>query len=101
MPAEDTNTRAWQIYGQRQLARAYTPPIPDRLGWASPTSNPIPTCPPSRTTIGTHQPPTGADSASWTSFTQNPTASGTPAPSPATSATSPSARCTDSSTDGP
>lgn len=33
MPAEDTNTRAWQIYGQRQLARAYTPPIPDRLGW--------------------------------------------------------------------
>ncbi|MDJ0466071.1 bifunctional class I SAM-dependent methyltransferase/NUDIX hydrolase [Streptomyces sp. H27-C3] len=33
MPAEDTNTRAWQIYGQRQLDRAYTPPIPDRLGW--------------------------------------------------------------------
>ena len=33
MPAEDTNTRAWQIYGQRQLARAYTPPIPDQLGW--------------------------------------------------------------------
>lgn len=33
MPAEDTNTRAWQIYGQRQMARAYTPPIPDRLGW--------------------------------------------------------------------
>ncbi|MET8127496.1 bifunctional class I SAM-dependent methyltransferase/NUDIX hydrolase [Streptomyces sp. NPDC005231] len=33
MPAEDTNTRAWQIYGQRQLARAYTPPIPDQLAW--------------------------------------------------------------------
>ncbi|MET8714800.1 bifunctional class I SAM-dependent methyltransferase/NUDIX hydrolase [Streptomyces sp. NPDC004735] len=33
MPAEDTNTRAWQIYGRRQLARAYTPPIPDQLGW--------------------------------------------------------------------
>ncbi|MFD9778860.1 NUDIX domain-containing protein [[Kitasatospora] papulosa] len=30
---ESTNTRAWQIYGQRQMARAYTPPIPDRLGW--------------------------------------------------------------------
>ncbi|MEU0248418.1 class I SAM-dependent methyltransferase [Streptomyces sp. NPDC006235] len=33
MPAEDTNTRAWQIYGQRQLARAHAPPIPDQLGW--------------------------------------------------------------------
>ncbi|MEU8954877.1 bifunctional class I SAM-dependent methyltransferase/NUDIX hydrolase [Streptomyces sp. NPDC048518] len=33
MPAEDTNTRAWQVYGQRQLARAYTPPIPERLHW--------------------------------------------------------------------
>ncbi|MGA5018939.1 bifunctional class I SAM-dependent methyltransferase/NUDIX hydrolase [Streptomyces griseoincarnatus] len=33
MPAEDTNTRAWQIYGRRQLARAHTPPVPDRLGW--------------------------------------------------------------------
>lgn len=33
MPAEDTNTRAWQIYGQRQLARAYTPPVPDQLAW--------------------------------------------------------------------
>ncbi|WP_455355430.1 bifunctional class I SAM-dependent methyltransferase/NUDIX hydrolase [Streptomyces sp. SYSU K217416] len=33
MPAEDTNTRAWQIYGQRQLDRAHTPPIPDQLGW--------------------------------------------------------------------
>ncbi|WP_405928018.1 bifunctional class I SAM-dependent methyltransferase/NUDIX hydrolase [Streptomyces griseus] len=33
MLAEDTNTRAWQVYGQRQLARGYTPPVPDRLGW--------------------------------------------------------------------
>ncbi|MGW2137618.1 bifunctional class I SAM-dependent methyltransferase/NUDIX hydrolase [Streptomyces sp. NPDC001773] len=33
MPTEDTNTRAWQIYGQRQLAHAYTPPIPDQLAW--------------------------------------------------------------------
>ncbi|MFD3590503.1 NUDIX domain-containing protein [Streptomyces sp. NPDC058683] len=33
MSAEETNTRAWQLYGQRQLARAYTPPVPDRLGW--------------------------------------------------------------------
>ncbi|MFE2051565.1 NUDIX domain-containing protein [Streptomyces sp. NPDC059459] len=33
MPAEDTNTRAWQIYGRRQLARGYTPPVPERLGW--------------------------------------------------------------------
>ncbi|WP_369149801.1 MULTISPECIES: bifunctional class I SAM-dependent methyltransferase/NUDIX hydrolase [Streptomyces] len=32
-PAEDTNTRAWQLYGRRQLARAYTPPVPERLGW--------------------------------------------------------------------
>ncbi|MFD8957686.1 NUDIX domain-containing protein [Streptomyces anulatus] len=31
--AEDTNTRAWRIYGQRQLARDYNPPVPDRLGW--------------------------------------------------------------------
>ncbi|MGW0998868.1 bifunctional class I SAM-dependent methyltransferase/NUDIX hydrolase [Streptomyces sp. NPDC002523] len=33
MPVEDINTRAWRIYGQRQLARAYTPPIPDRMSW--------------------------------------------------------------------
>lgn len=33
MSAEETNARAWHIYGQRQLARANTPPIPDRLGW--------------------------------------------------------------------
>ncbi|WP_446458370.1 bifunctional class I SAM-dependent methyltransferase/NUDIX hydrolase [Streptomyces rochei] len=33
MSPEDTNTRAWHIYGQRQLAHAYTPPVPARLGW--------------------------------------------------------------------
>ncbi|ROQ70241.1 ADP-ribose pyrophosphatase YjhB (NUDIX family) [Streptomyces sp. 840.1] len=33
MPVEETNTRAWQTYGQRQLARAYTPPIPEQLAW--------------------------------------------------------------------
>ncbi|WP_308251096.1 class I SAM-dependent methyltransferase [Streptomyces anulatus] len=33
MLAEDTNTRAWQVYGQRQLARGYAPPVPDRLCW--------------------------------------------------------------------
>lgn len=33
MPVEDINTRAWKIYGQRQLARSYTPPIPDRMSW--------------------------------------------------------------------
>ncbi|MGW7067102.1 bifunctional class I SAM-dependent methyltransferase/NUDIX hydrolase [Streptomyces sp. NPDC054855] len=35
MPIEDINTTAWTIYGQRQLARAYTPPVPDRMSWAS------------------------------------------------------------------
>ncbi|WP_406309086.1 bifunctional class I SAM-dependent methyltransferase/NUDIX hydrolase [Streptomyces sp. NBC_00623] len=34
MPVEDINTQAWSVYGQRQLARAYTPPIPDRMSWA-------------------------------------------------------------------
>ncbi|MFE9308179.1 NUDIX domain-containing protein [Streptomyces sp. NPDC006706] len=33
MPVEDINTRAWKIYGQRQLERSYTPPIPDRMSW--------------------------------------------------------------------
>ncbi|MEU3794585.1 class I SAM-dependent methyltransferase [Streptomyces fructofermentans] len=33
MPAEDTNTRSWTLYGRRQLAHAYVPPIPDRLSW--------------------------------------------------------------------
>lgn len=32
MAAEDTNTRAWHMYG-RQLAHAYTPPVPDQLTW--------------------------------------------------------------------
>ncbi|MGW5868343.1 class I SAM-dependent methyltransferase [Streptomyces sp. NPDC055239] len=35
MPVEDVNTEAWTIYGQRQLARAYTPPVPDQMCWAS------------------------------------------------------------------
>ncbi|MEU3321068.1 M15 family metallopeptidase [Streptomyces sp. NPDC006785] len=30
--AEDTNTRAWQIYGRGQLDRACSPPLPDLLG---------------------------------------------------------------------
>ncbi|MEU2621991.1 bifunctional class I SAM-dependent methyltransferase/NUDIX hydrolase [Streptomyces sp. NPDC007157] len=33
MTVEDINTRAWNVYGQRQLARAYTPPIPDQMSW--------------------------------------------------------------------
>lgn len=35
MAADDANARAWRIYGQRQLARAHTPPVPDRLGWTT------------------------------------------------------------------
>lgn len=34
MPFEDINTHAWTVYGQRQLARGYTPPIPDQMSWA-------------------------------------------------------------------
>ncbi|WP_330461633.1 class I SAM-dependent methyltransferase [Streptomyces sp. NBC_00820] len=34
MPVEDINTHAWKVYGQRQLARAYTPPLPDQMSWA-------------------------------------------------------------------
>ena len=33
MPVEDTNTRAWKTYGQRQLDRAYMPSVPDRMSW--------------------------------------------------------------------
>ncbi|MDX3024962.1 class I SAM-dependent methyltransferase [Streptomyces acidiscabies] len=33
MTAEDTNARAWQLYGRRQLDHAYTPPVPDRIRW--------------------------------------------------------------------
>ncbi|MEV5811151.1 hypothetical protein [Streptomyces mutabilis] len=40
MTAEDTNTHAWQIYGRRQLARACTPPVPDRLGSSAPGACP-------------------------------------------------------------
>ncbi|MEU2795943.1 hypothetical protein [Streptomyces sp. NPDC007117] len=32
MRTEDTNTRAWQIYGRGQLDRACSPPLPDPLG---------------------------------------------------------------------
>ncbi|WP_333760864.1 bifunctional class I SAM-dependent methyltransferase/NUDIX hydrolase [Streptomyces sp. IBSBF 2390] len=34
MPAEDINARAWALYGERQLARSYMPPIPERMSWA-------------------------------------------------------------------
>ncbi|MEU3299799.1 bifunctional class I SAM-dependent methyltransferase/NUDIX hydrolase [Streptomyces sp. NPDC006678] len=34
MSVEDINTQAWTVYGQRQLTRAYMPPIPERLNWA-------------------------------------------------------------------
>ncbi|WP_327669452.1 MULTISPECIES: hypothetical protein [unclassified Streptomyces] len=34
MPVEDAiNTHAWTVYGQRQLAYAYTPPVPDQIPW--------------------------------------------------------------------
>ncbi|WP_405749401.1 bifunctional class I SAM-dependent methyltransferase/NUDIX hydrolase [Streptomyces sp. NBC_01411] len=33
MSVEDINTHAWTTYGKRQLARAYTPPIPQRMAW--------------------------------------------------------------------
>jgi 8-oxo-dGTP pyrophosphatase MutT (NUDIX family) len=33
VPVEDINTQAWKVYGQRQLARAYMPPIPDQMSW--------------------------------------------------------------------
>lgn len=29
----ELNTQAWTVYGQRQLTRAYMPPIPERLNW--------------------------------------------------------------------
>ncbi|MEU6659097.1 bifunctional class I SAM-dependent methyltransferase/NUDIX hydrolase [Streptomyces sp. NPDC046821] len=31
----DINTKAWAVYGRRQLDRAYVPPVPDRLAWTS------------------------------------------------------------------
>ncbi|MFC3572448.1 bifunctional class I SAM-dependent methyltransferase/NUDIX hydrolase [Streptomyces yaanensis] len=34
MPAEDINTQAWTVYGQRQLSRSHMPPIPEQLSWA-------------------------------------------------------------------
>ncbi|MEU5898741.1 bifunctional class I SAM-dependent methyltransferase/NUDIX hydrolase [Streptomyces venezuelae] len=33
MPAKDTNTRAWQVYGQRQIGHGYVPPVPETIGW--------------------------------------------------------------------
>ncbi|MFD8775391.1 MULTISPECIES: bifunctional class I SAM-dependent methyltransferase/NUDIX hydrolase [unclassified Streptomyces] len=33
MPIEDINAQAWKIYGQRQLTRAYTPPVPVQMSW--------------------------------------------------------------------
>jgi SAM-dependent methyltransferase len=33
VPVEDINTQAWIVYGRRQLARGYMPPIPDHLAW--------------------------------------------------------------------
>ncbi|MCX4530987.1 bifunctional class I SAM-dependent methyltransferase/NUDIX hydrolase [Streptomyces sp. NBC_01669] len=33
MSTPPANEQSWTIYGQRQLARAYTPPIPDQLAW--------------------------------------------------------------------
>ncbi|MFF4018660.1 NUDIX domain-containing protein [Streptomyces sp. NPDC001843] len=33
MAAEDLNAEAWLTYGRRQLARAYVPPVPERLEW--------------------------------------------------------------------
>ncbi|MGW0909526.1 class I SAM-dependent methyltransferase [Streptomyces sp. NPDC002853] len=35
MSVEDINTASWTIYGQRQLARACTPPVPSQMSWAS------------------------------------------------------------------
>jgi SAM-dependent methyltransferase len=33
-PYPSRDTRAWTVYGARQLARAYLPPVPDHLGWS-------------------------------------------------------------------
>ncbi|MET8404650.1 bifunctional class I SAM-dependent methyltransferase/NUDIX hydrolase [Streptomyces sp900116325] len=35
MPVEDINIQAWTVYGRRQLARSYMPPIPDHLDWTA------------------------------------------------------------------
>ncbi|MEW2292752.1 hypothetical protein ABZ719_08610 [Streptomyces sp. NPDC006743] len=34
MSAEDLNAHAWTVYGQRQLTRAFVPPVPRRMNWA-------------------------------------------------------------------
>jgi ADP-ribose pyrophosphatase YjhB (NUDIX family)/SAM-dependent methyltransferase len=31
---EDLNAQAWSVYGQRQLARSYMPPLPQQMNWA-------------------------------------------------------------------
>ncbi|MEV6701585.1 NUDIX domain-containing protein [Streptomyces sp. NPDC051453] len=33
MSVEDLNAEAWNIYGQRQLNRAFMPPVPEKLNW--------------------------------------------------------------------
>ncbi|MFC8226398.1 SAM-dependent methyltransferase [Streptomyces sp. NPDC057287] len=33
MPFEEINTKAWNVYGRRQLDRAYTPPVPTEMSW--------------------------------------------------------------------
>ncbi|MEV4995436.1 class I SAM-dependent methyltransferase [Streptomyces niveus] len=33
MRVEEINTQAWTVYGQRQLACSYMPPVPDRTSW--------------------------------------------------------------------
>lgn len=33
MSVEDLNAEAWTIYGQRQLNRAFMPPVPEKLNW--------------------------------------------------------------------
>ncbi|MER7808390.1 class I SAM-dependent methyltransferase [Streptomyces sp900116325] len=35
MPVEDINIQAWTVYGRRQLARSYMPPVPDHLDWTA------------------------------------------------------------------
>ncbi|WP_037859204.1 bifunctional class I SAM-dependent methyltransferase/NUDIX hydrolase [Streptomyces sp. NRRL S-340] len=34
MSAEDLNADAWTVYGQRQLTRAFVPPVPRQMNWS-------------------------------------------------------------------
>nr|BFD81268.1 hypothetical protein StreXyl84_06690 [Streptomyces sp. Xyl84] len=34
MSAEDLNAHAWTVYGQRQLTRAFMPPVPRQMNWS-------------------------------------------------------------------